>query len=152
MLAGLGWLTANDGFMEWLPFWVKAAAAGAGALAVILFAVVEGCIVSRFTAGPPAGADYCIVLGAQLKDHGPSDVLRRRLDAAAEYLRQNPDTKCIVSGGQGGNEPMSEAEGMRHYLVAAGIEEERIIQEAVSYTHLYISPLFLRIFPKNGQP
>lgn len=136
-LAGLGWLTANDAFMEWLPFWVKVVCAGVAALAVVLFVVVECFIVSRFTASPPAGADYCIVLGAQLKDHGPSDVLRRRLDAAAQYLKQNPDTKCIVSGGQGRNEPMSEARGMYEYLIAAGIEEERIVQEDRSSNTYY---------------
>ncbi len=63
------------------------------------------------------GLDYIIVLGAQVrKDYGPSPVLKYRLDKAVEYLNENPDTVCIVSGGQGSNEPWSEAEGMARYL------------------------------------
>ena len=58
-----------------------------------------------------------------------SVVLRYRLEAAAEYLKRNTETKCIVSGGKGTNEIMSEAEGMRDYLVAVGIESDRIILE-----------------------
>lgn len=56
------------------------------------------------------GLDYIIVLGAQVRKDGPSPVLKYRLDKAVEYLNENPDTVCIVSGGQGSNEPWSEAE------------------------------------------
>ena len=45
------------------------------------------------------------------------------------YLTVNEDTVCIVSGGQGSNEPCSEAEGMYRYLTEKGIEPERIIME-----------------------
>lgn len=142
VFAGLGALTANQAFMEWIPGWARAAAIAAGALGLLLFLVVEGCILSGFGAQPPAGADYCIVLGAQWKSHGPSDVLRRRLDGAVRYLKDNPETLCIVSGGQGSNEPMSEAQGMYDYLTAAGIEAERITMEDQStntYYNLYYS-------------
>lgn len=99
---------------------------------VILFLVVEGLIISRFYASPEPGADVCIILGAQMKTSGPSDVLRRRLDRALEYLQENPDTIVVVSGGQGGNEPVSEAQGMRDYLIARGIDEGRILMEDAS--------------------
>ena len=81
---------------------------------------------------PEAGLDYIIVLRAQVRENGPSVVLRYRLDAAADYLRDNPSTICIVSGGQGYNEPVSEAVAMRDYLVARGIDETRIRMEAAS--------------------
>ena len=73
--------------------------------------------------------DYIIVLGAQVKEDGPSLVLKYRLDTAISYLNANPTTRCIVSGGQGYNEPFSEAEGMCDYLVANEIDSERIILE-----------------------
>lgn len=82
------------------------------------------------------GLGYIIVLGAQVysKD-SPSLVLRYRLDKAAEYLRANPGTTCIVSGGQGPNEPVPEAETMANYLVNdAGIDRSRIIEESDSTT------------------
>lgn len=100
--------------------------------AAVIFIIVEGLILSCFWEEAPAGADYCIVLGAQMKEHGPSDVLRRRLDRAIVYLEQNPDTKVIVSGGRGSNEPVTEAEGMADYLMKKGIDETRIIREELS--------------------
>lgn len=74
-------------------------------------------------------AEYLIVLGAQVREDGPSVVLTYRLEKAAEYLAKHPKTKCIVSGGQGPNEPTSEAEGMRDYLTAHGVDASRIILE-----------------------
>lgn len=102
------------------------------ALGVLLFIGVEGLIFSGFRQHAEPGADVVIVLGAQWKNGGPSYVLAKRLDAALAYLKDNPDTMVIVSGGQGSDEPISEAEGMAGYLEAAGIEPERIIQENAS--------------------
>ena len=98
-------------------------------MCIVLFLVVEGLILSQLNALPKPGADVCLILGAQMKESGPSDVLQRRLDKALDYLRENPDTIVVVSGGQGSNEPVSEAQGMRDYLVARGIAGERILME-----------------------
>ncbi len=73
--------------------------------------------------------DYIIVLGAQMKAHGPSRVLKMRLDKACDYLAENPDTIVIVSGAQGNDEHVSEAQGMYDYLVEQGISPEHIIKE-----------------------
>ncbi len=99
------------------------------AAGILLFAIVEGCIVSRYHDEGKADLDYIIVLGAQMKEKGPSAVLKFRLDKAYEYLTANENTVCIVSGGQGRNEPCSEAEGMYQYLTGRGIEPERIVKE-----------------------
>ncbi len=64
-----------------------------------------------------------------MKDWGPSVVYKHRLDAAIEYLNENPDTLCVVTGGQGSNESISEGEGGRDYLFENGISEERILLE-----------------------
>ncbi|MCD8150682.1 MAG: YdcF family protein [Clostridiales bacterium] len=118
------------------------------AVAILVFAAVEGCIISGFSAKGEDGLDYIIVLGAQVYESGPSDVLEYRLDAAYEYLIENEDTVCIVSGGQGKNEPYAEAEGMYEYLVGKGIPAERILVEAKSlnteenlrYSSAYFDP------------
>ncbi len=101
-------------------------------LGSLLFLTVEGCIVSGFFEKGEPGLDYLIVLGAQVRESGPSQVLRYRLDAAKSYLEENENTICIVSGGQGVNEPFSEAEGMYDYLIEQGISPERIIMEDAS--------------------
>lgn len=124
-----GWLLRSSLWTEKLSGWVKGAIGGICGVALMIFCFVEGMILIQFTATPMAGADYCIVLGAQWKSSGPSDVLRRRLDAAVEYLTDNPETRVIVTGGQGSNEMLAEGVGMKSYLVDAGIEETRIIVE-----------------------
>jgi len=131
-LIGLGFLGMHERFLSLIPVWIKIAFGTAVAAGMILFVLVEGMIISRFGADAPAGAEYCLILGAQMKEHGPSDVLRRRLDAGIAYLEKNPETKVIVSGGQGANEPVTEAQGMYTYLVAHGIAADRIIMEAES--------------------
>ena len=137
----LGTLLSNRELVRRLPGWLKAIALSLFFAGVLLFAIVEGMILSQYGAVPGPGADYVIILGAQWKTEGPSEVLRRRLDKAVEYLNENPDTQAIVSGGQGGNEPVSEAAGMRGYLVDAGIGDERIRMEDVS-TNTYENLVF----------
>ena len=56
-------------------------------------------------------------------------MLKYRLDAAAQYLKENNSTVCIVTGGQGPNEPFPEGQGMKEYLVKAGIPADRILVE-----------------------
>ncbi len=112
-----------------LPIWFRRACLVIFCLGCVLFLAVEGCILSGFAAKGPQGLDYIIVLGAQMKAHGPSRVLKMRLDKAYEYLVENPDTIVIVSGGQGADEHVSEAQGMLDYLVEKGIAPERIFKE-----------------------
>lgn len=112
-----------------LPKWLRIVVSVLFLTGVILFCTVEGMILTKYNAKPQPEADYVIILGAQWKPQGPSEVLRRRLDKAVEYLKDNPDTIVIVSGGQGSNEPITEAAGMRQYLVNAGISGEKILVE-----------------------
>ncbi len=114
---------------ERLPRWVKICWGLLVGVGLTAFVGVEGLILTEFGARARPGADYCVILGAQIKPHGPSDMLKRRLDRAVVYLTENPDTQAIVSGCQGSNEPTSEARGMYDYLVGAGIAPERILLE-----------------------
>ena len=62
------------------------------AAGALFFAAVEGCVLSGFWEKGEPQLDYLIVLGAQVKEDGPSVVLRYRLDAACAYLLENEDT------------------------------------------------------------
>lgn len=128
----LSFFLAHRVWVERIPRGLRRAARVLSGMGVMLFLVVEGLILNQINASPKAGADVCIILGAQMKESGPSDVLQRRLDRALAYLWENPDTIVVVSGGQGSDEPVSEAQGMRDYLVAKGISEERILMEDAS--------------------
>lgn len=112
-----------------IPVWIRRGFLILFCLGCALFVVVEGMIVSGFGAKGKEGLDYIIVLGAQMKAHGPSRVLKMRLDKACDYLVKNPDTIVIVSGAKGNDEHISEAQGMYDYLVEQGISPERIIKE-----------------------
>ncbi|MBP5262754.1 MAG: YdcF family protein [Lachnospiraceae bacterium] len=112
-----------------LPLWLMRTFWVLFGIGVAVFLLVEGLILSRCNAKAEDGAEYLIVLGAQWKANGPSVVLKYRLDAAVHYLRVNTSTKVIVSGGQGPNEPIAEADGMYEYLIAQGIDASRIQKE-----------------------
>lgn len=73
-----------------------------------------------------------VVLGCHVKGTKPSYMLARRLDAAYDYMIENPDVKCIVSGGKGSGEDISEADAMKLYLMDKGIDSERILKEGRS--------------------
>jgi uncharacterized SAM-binding protein YcdF (DUF218 family) len=81
-----------------------------------------------------------IILGCKVKGEKPSLMLYNRVSAAADYLNKNPEIKVIVSGGQGEDEEISEAECMRRILIENGISSDRIIIEDKSVsTHENIS-------------
>jgi uncharacterized SAM-binding protein YcdF (DUF218 family) len=98
-------------------------------LALIYFMTMHILISSEIENTPVDNADYAIVLGARLYGDMPSPSLVLRLDKAVEYLRANPHTMVIVSGGQGKDESITEAEAMRRYLEKKGVLSERIIIE-----------------------
>lgn len=142
----LGVVLGSRRLMDAIPKWIKGVCCAIFIMGLLVFGTVEGMILTQYNAQAKPGADYCIVLGAQWKATGPSEVLRRRLDRAVEYLTHNPDTKVIVSGGQGGNEIITEAAGMREYLIQAGIDESRILVEdnsANTYENLVYSGKFI---------
>ena len=56
-------------------------------------------------------------------------MLMERLEAAYDYLTEHEDSACVLSGGQGPGESISEAECMYRYLVAKGIDPARLYRE-----------------------
>jgi len=138
---GLSLLFAHPKWLGSIPRWIRWSAVVCCTIALVLFVAVEGMILGQFNAKASSDADYMIVLGAQWKTSGPSYVLQKRLDKAVEYLQDNPNTIAIVSGGQGSNEPVAEAIGMKSYLEEKGIAPERILAEAKS-TNTYENLVF----------
>ena len=124
----LGALT-HLGLWSAIPKIARSLLFGVITLGLLALLVCEAFVLRGFGASAPAGLDYLIVLGAQVREDGPSRVLQYRLDAAADYLRENPSTLCIVTGGRGATEPVSEGEGMRDYLLSQGIAGSRILVE-----------------------
>lgn len=101
------------------------------ALIAVLAVVETGCIVSACMKKPAENAT-AVVLGCRVYGERASLSLVERLEAAYEYLTENPEADCVVSGGQGDGENISEAECMYRWLVAKGIDKERIYKEEKS--------------------
>lgn len=99
------------------------------AVAFVIFVAVELQIIGTAFKKAGKGADYVIVLGAQVRGDVPSKTLARRVQTAADYLKENPQAKVIVSGGQGSGEDITEAECMKRQLMELGISEDRIFKE-----------------------
>ena len=86
-------------------------------IGICIFLVILSLIISKMNVTPVKNLDYIIVLGAQVKESGPSVILRYRLDRTVSYLKEYDNTLVIVSGGQGANEKATEASVMKEYLV-----------------------------------
>ena len=100
-------------------------------ICAVIIALAAACTTAmiRGVSGTPEPGSTMIVLGARVYGDRVSLTMQKRLDAAIEFLRDNPDSVCIVSGGQGKNETATEASVMYQYLVDHGIDPSRIYQE-----------------------
>ena len=86
-------------------------------------------MVKAYKNAPTPNQKVMILLGCKVEGTNPCEMLIARLDAAYDYLNDNPDVICIVSGGQGKYEEITEAAAMKTYLMQKGISEDRIIEE-----------------------
>ena len=96
------------------------------------FIIVQSIIVFNIKSDKNAEVDYLIILGAGLKGKELSLTLQKRMEKGVAYLNSNPEALVIVSGGQGADEEVTEAEAMKSYLVDHGIKESRIKKEEKS--------------------
>lgn len=98
-----------------------------------LFCLLLGFVAVSGYAGGATGAEKAVVvLGAGLRKDVPSDLLRRRLDAAYAYYQENPEVVIVVTGGQGNGETIPEGVAMGRYLAEKGVPQEQIIVEQKS--------------------
>lgn len=72
---------------------------------------------------------YVIVLGCLVNGDSPGIFLQRRIEKAYDYLSKNPNSKAILSGGQGNGENISEARCMFNTLTQMGVSSDRLILE-----------------------
>ena len=98
-------------------------------LLLLALAVPTAAILGSFSGRGEPEAEHLIVLGTTVNGTEPSALLKLRLDAAVEYLNTYPAAQCIVTGGKGSEENLSEAQCMYNYLTAAGIDPARITME-----------------------
>ncbi len=98
-------------------------------LGLLVVGTTEAIIIRASFGDPEQAVDYLVVLGAKVNRDGPSVSLWDRICAAYEYLEENPEVIAIVSGGQGTDEPITEAECMYRELVNLGIDPQRIWRE-----------------------
>ena len=100
-------------------------------LFLVSFIAIQGIILHGMRADPEAAdAEYLLVLGARVYEDGrPSAALAARLDTAYDFMQEHPEVTAILCGGQGSNEPCPEAEAMYDYMVAKGMDADRLLLE-----------------------
>lgn len=106
-----------------------------GILVLIGVVLVVAAVIAIYTGakGRETAADTpAVVLGCHVKDGRPSRILGERIDAAYAYLSDHPQAIAVLSGGQGANEAISEAECMYRELTARGIDGSRLYKEESS--------------------
>ena len=91
-----------------------------------------------------------VILGCQVKPWGPSILLQDRLDKALDYWEENPDITIVVSGGQGPDEHISEAQAMFDYLIENGVDETQIIQEDQSHNTIQNLTYTMQMLEEKG--
>lgn len=116
-----------------LPRWLRRT--GGALLGAGLALLAAMLVMMAVQAGNRPGPEDCtvVVLGCQVSANGePTVMLRDRIDAAYDYLTAHPESRCVASGGQNDNEPISEAACIRNTLAARGIDPDRILLEGRS--------------------
>lgn len=100
----------------------------------------------------PQGDETVIVLGCQVRGTQPSLMLSRRIAAAKAYLEAHPEVPCVLSGGQGEDEGISEAQCMYNALVAAGVDPARLYLEDRSTSTSENIAFSRSVMCENGLP
>lgn len=98
-------------------------------LGLLVVGITEAIIIKASFGDPLEPVDYVVVLGAKVNRDGPSVSLMDRICAAYEYAESHPDAILVLSGGQGTDEPITEAECMYRELIALGVDPLQLRME-----------------------
>ena len=93
---------------------------------ILIFLGTEIIILNASKGSPETDCPYIVVLGAKVNGTSPSLSLSDRIRAAENYLKAHPDTIAVLSGGQGPDEGIPEAQCMFNELTKRGIAPERL--------------------------
>lgn len=108
---------------------IKKLIIGVLTIGVLYIVIASALIYTMAHKKPISNPDYIMVLGAKVKGEVPSLALKYRLQVAAKYAKKHPNIPIILTGGQGKDELITEAEAGRRFLVNEGIDESRLILE-----------------------
>ena len=114
------------------PLWLRRVVAAITCVGFCYFCFVEGLVITEAVRGKQlqkAERGSLIVLGAAVHGSEPSLALYHRMASALTYLEAFPESRVVVSGGQGKGEDISEAQCMHDWLIRHGVEEKRILME-----------------------
>lgn len=95
-------------------------------IGLLVVGITEAVILHASFGNPREPVEYVLVLGAKVNPDGPSVSLWDRICAAYTYLEEHPGVVAVLSGGQGTDEPITEAECMYRELVGLGIDPKRL--------------------------
>ena len=155
LLLGIGltivWIVSILGPDKYLPSWLNALLTAAPVIATYLGLVMYNYLLNLFLyqfVPRHYNRDYLIVLGAGLiNGEKVSPLLASRINRAIQFAEKQVDKgkhmpKFIMSGGQGGDEKVSEARAMADYAISRGIDEKYILLEDRSkntYQNMFFS-------------
>ena len=114
------------------PLWLKVLL-GLVLAGTVTFGALFGAVLCGSHDHIRGDPQVMVILGCQVKPWGPSVLLQDRLDKALDYLEDHPDLIIVVSGGQGPDEPVSEARCMYDYLTEHGVDGAQILMEDQSH-------------------
>ena len=118
-------------------------------LIISLVIIETACIVRAINNKPESDATV-VILGCRVYGERPSLSMQERVTAAYNYLMDNENSVCILSGGKGNGEDISEAECMYRYLIDKGIEPDRLYKEDKSTTTKENLSFSKKIIEENG--
>ena len=121
-------------------------------IGLLVVGITEAIIIHASFGNPDEQVEYMVVLGAKVNRDGPSVSLWDRICRAYTYMEEHPDVIAVVSGGQGTDEPITEAECMYRELVNLGIDPKRIwVEDEATSTWENLNFTLDLIEEKTGQ-
>ena len=95
-------------------------------IGLLVVGITECLIIHASFGDKDETCEYMLVLGAKVRNDGPSVSLMDRIKATTAYMEDHPEVIAVVSGGKGPDEPMTEAQCMYEQLVKLGVDPNRI--------------------------
>lgn len=153
----IAWVIAISAPAKYLPDWLSTLLTAAPAIAIYLLCIMYNFLVNLILyqfVPRRYNQDYLIVLGAGLiNGETVTPLLATRINRAIQFAQRQVNKghkmpKIIMSGGQGPDEKVSEAQAMTEYAIARGISPDDILLEEKS-SNTYENMLFSKEIAKQ---